>query len=175
MEKPITTLEQVRIRHIGLMQKTCLILEHVLKNISEDQAHDLNDGPEGWSIIEIVCHLRDYDEIFYNRAQMMLAQDHPDLPAYDHEAMAIEKNYQAEELAYVYYDLKASRERFVEFFENLSDEQWERTGVHPERESFTMTDAVMQVGLHDLSHIEQITRILEEEHPDSGIIPDDED
>ncbi len=175
MEKPITTLDQVRVRNISQMQKTCLILEHVLKNLSEDQAHDLNDGPEGWSIIEIVCHLRDFDEIFYNRAQMMLTQDHPQLPAYDHEAMAIEKNYQAEELAYVYYDLKASRERFVEFFENLTDEQWERTGVHPERDSFTMTDAVMQVGLHDLTHIEQITRILEQEHPDSGIIPDDED
>jgi hypothetical protein len=173
MEKPITSLHQVRERHINQMKKTDLILEHILKNISEDQAHDLHDGPEGWSIIEIVCHLRDFDEIFYNRAQMMLAQDHPQLPAYDHEAMAIEKDYQAEELAYVYYDLKASRERFVEFFESLTNEQWERTGVHPERESFTMTDAVMQVGIHDLSHIEQITRILEEENPDSGIIPDD--
>jgi len=173
MEKPITSLYQVRKRHIHLMKTSYLVLEHILKNISEDQAHDLNDGPEGWSIIEIVCHLRDFDEIFYNRAQMMLAQDHPQLPAYDHEAMAIEKDYQSEELAYVYYDLKASRERFVEFFESLTDEQWERTGVHPERESFTMTDAVMQVGLHDLSHLEQITRVLEEEIPDSGIIPDD--
>ena len=173
MDKPITSLHQVRVRHIYQMKTTCLILEHVLKNISEDQAHDLHDGPEGWSIIEVVCHLRDFDEIFYNRAQMMLTQDHPQLPAYDHEAMAIEKKYQDEELAYVYYDLKASRERFVTLFESLTDEQWERTGIHPERDSFTMTDAVMQVGLHDISHIEQITRILEEEHPDSGIIPDE--
>jgi len=173
MEKSTTSLQQVRQRHIQQMTKTCLILGHVLKNLSEAQAHDLRDGPEGWSIIEVVCHLRDFDEIFYNRAQMMLTQDHPQLPAYDHEAMAIEKKYQDEELAYVYYDLKASRERFVSFFESLTDEQWEHTGIHPERESFTMTDAVMQVGLHDISHIEQITRILEEEHPDSGIIPDD--
>ena len=37
---------------------------------------------------------------------------------------------------------------------------WERGGVHPERDNFTMTDAVMQVGLHDLDHLEQITRVL---------------
>lgn len=113
MDKPTTFLNQVRNRHIGLMKTTCLVLEHVLKNISEDQAHELQDGPEGWSIIEIVCHLRDFDEIFYSRAKMMLEQDHPQLPAYDHEALAIDKKYQEEELAYVFYDLKDSRERFV--------------------------------------------------------------
>lgn len=175
MDKITTTLTQIRKRHVWQMETTCEILGHILKNISEDQAHDLHDGPEGWSIIEVVCHLRDFDEIFHNRAKMMLEQDHPQLPGYDHEAMAVEKKYQEEELAYAFYDLKESRGKFVEFFKSLTDEQWERTGVHPERKSFTMTDAVMQVGLHDITHIEQITRILEEEHPASGIIPDDED
>lgn len=175
MGKPITTMTQVRKRAVKQMQLSCEILGHILKNISKDQAHDLHDGPEGWSIIEVVCHLRDFDIIFYNRAKMMIEQDHPQLPGYDHEAMAIEKDYQSEELAYAFYDLKESRKAFVEFFKSLTDEQWERTGVHPERESFTMTDAVQQVGLHDLDHLEQITRILEEEHPESGIIPDDEE
>ncbi len=165
----------VRKRAIWQMETTCEILAHILKNISEAQAHDLHDGPEGWSIIEIVCHLRDFDIIFYDRAKMMLEQNHPQLPGFDHEAMAIERKYQSEELAYVFYDLKKSRARFVEFFKSLTDEQWERDGVHPERESFTMTDAVMQVGLHDITHIEQITRILEGEIPESGIIPDDKD
>ena len=171
----MTTMAQVRVRHIWLMKRTCDILGHILKNITEEQAHTLQDGPEGWTIIEVVCHLRDFDIIFYNRAKMMLEQDHPQLPAFDHEAMAIEKNYQGDELAYAYYDLKESREKFVEFFKSLTDEQWERTGVHPERDSFTMTDAVMQVGLHDTDHLEQITRILEEEHPSSGVIPDEDD
>jgi len=48
----------------------------------------------------------------------------------------------------------------IAFFASLTPEQWARDGVHPEREGFTMTDAVMQVGLHDLDHLEQITRIL---------------
>lgn len=175
MDKPTTSLTQVRKRAIWQMNTTCEILGHILKNISEEQAHDLRDGPEGWSIIEIVCHLRDFDIFFYKRAKQMLEEDHPQLPGYDHEAIAIERNYQDEELAYAYYDLKQSRDKFVEFFHDLTDEQWERTGIHPERDSFTMTDAVQQVGLHDITHIEQITRILEEEHPESGIIPDDEE
>lgn len=160
MEKETAALHQVRQRHLAQMRLTCDILGHILKNVSETRAHELRDGPRGWSIVEIVCHLRDFDHIFYQRASMMLEQDHPQLPAYDHEAMAIEKGYQQEQMAAAYDELQTSRRRFIAFFKSLSDEQWERGGIHPERKRFTMTDAVMQVGLHDIDHLEQIARVL---------------
>ena len=155
-----TSWQQVRERHLGAMRVSCDILGHILRGISNEQARTLRDGPDGWSIIEIVCHLRDFDEIFYRRAQMMQAQAQPQLPAYDHEAMAIDGAYQQEDLAEAYSALKASRGRFIAFLASLTPAQWERDGVHPERDSFTMTDAAMQVGLHDLDHLEQITRVL---------------
>ncbi len=160
MAKKQTSWQQVRERHIGAMRVSCDILGHILAGISNERARALRDGPDGWSIIEIVCHLRDFDEIFYRRAQMMQAQEQPQLPAYDHEAMAVERAYQQEDLAEAFEALKASRARFIAFFAALTPEQWERDGVHPERDSFTMTDAAMQVGLHDLDHLEQITRVL---------------
>ena len=162
MTKMRTSWQQVRERHLGAMRVSCDILGHILAGMSNDQARALRDGPEGWSILEIVCHLRDFDEIFYRRAQMMQAQDQPHLPAYDHEAMAIERAYQEEDLAAAHSALKASRARFIDFLAGLTPEQWERDGAHPERDSFTMTDAAMQVGLHDLDHLEQITRVLAE-------------
>lgn len=160
MTKMQTTWRHVRERHIGAMRVSCDILGHILQGVTDDQARALRDGPDGWSILEIVCHLRDFDEIFHSRAQMMQAQDQPQLPAYDHEAMAVERTYQGEDLAQAYSALQASRERFIAFLADLTPEQWERDGVHPERDSFTMTDAAMQVGLHDLDHLEQITRVL---------------
>lgn len=155
-----TSWQQVRERHIGAMRLSCDILGHILQGMTNERARALRDGPEGWSIIEIVCHLRDFDEIFYRRAQMMQAQAQPQLPTYDHEAMAIERAYQREDLGEAYSALKASRGRFIAFLAALTPEQWERDGAHPERDSFTMTDAAMQVGLHDLDHLEQITRVL---------------
>ncbi len=160
MTRMQTSWQQARERHIGAMRLSCDILGHILQGISNERARSLRDGPDGWSIIEIVCHLRDFDEIFYRRAQMMQAQEQPQLPAYDHEAMAIERAYQQEDLAEAFETLKATRARFIAFFAALTPEQWERDGVHPERDSFTMTDAAMQVGLHDLDHLEQITRVL---------------
>jgi hypothetical protein len=155
-------MQDIRRRHINLMHKTADILGHLLKGISSEQAQILCDGPEGWTIVQIMCHLRDYDTIFRNRAQMMLDEEHPNLPAYDENAMAIEKDYAAEDLAYVYDAYRLSRQQTSEFFENLTDDQWERTAIHPERGFFTMTNAVIQVSHHDIDHIEQITRIIDE-------------
>ena len=160
MTRMQTSWGQVRERHIGAMRTSCDILEHILQGVTNEQARTLRDGPDGWSIIEIVCHLRDFDEIFYQRAQMMQTQEQPQLPAYDHEAMAVDRAYQQADLAEAMAALKTSRGRFVSFLAALTPEQWERDGAHPERDSFTMTDAAMQVGLHDLDHLEQITRVL---------------
>ena len=90
----------------------------------------------------------------------MLEQDYPKLPAYDHEAMAIERAYQRQAAATAYDELKASRRRFIDFFKSLTDEAWRRGGIHPERGDFAMTDALMQVVLHDIDHLEQITRVM---------------
>ena len=155
-----TSLEEVRKRQIAMMRLSCDTLGHVIAGLSAEQARSLRDGDDGWSIVEIVCHLRDFDEIFYRRALMMLNEDEPRLPAYDHEAMAIELNYQQDDLDAAYQALRASRQRFIDFFAALGPAQWQRGGTHPERDSFSMTDAAMQVGMHDLDHLEQITRVL---------------
>ena len=156
-------------KHIWLMGTTLDILEHSLAGVSQNVAQTATDGPDGWSIVEVVCHLRDFDEFFYGRAVMMLEQDHPALPAYDQDALAIERDYAHQNLGEALAALRQSRERFIQFFRDLTDEQWERNAIHPEHGEWTMTDAVMQVGLHTVDHIEQVTRILcERETQEAG-------
>jgi len=153
-------MPKIRRGHIILMQKTCAALGHIVADISQEEATTLRDGADGWTIVEIVCHLRDFDGFFYDRAQMMVQQDNPMLPAYDHEALAIERQYNSQNLADTYAELQESRQRFVDFFQSLDDAQWERTGVHPESGPFGMLGSLMQVGIHDADHLEQITRVL---------------
>jgi hypothetical protein len=102
----------------------------------------------------------DFDEFFYGRAVMMRDQDNPSLPAYDHNALAVERAYNTQDVQAVYARFVQSRTQFIEFFKQLSDEQWERTGIHPERGHFTMWDALMQISTHDTRHLEQMTRII---------------
>lgn len=160
----MATLERVRKKQIELMRKTCDTLGNILAKVSQETATTLRDGPDGWTILEIVCHLRDFDGFFYRRVRMIMNQDHPPLPAFDHEALAIERAYNQQNLAQAYADLRESRQSFIEYFESLESNQWERAGIHPEQGRFTLTDAAMQVGNHDANHIEQITRILLQEN-----------
>lgn len=160
MSEDQTAMRQVRERQIHSMRLTCEILGNILGKVSDERARRLRDGADGWSIVEIVCHLRDFDEIFQARALMMLEQEGANLPGYDHEAMAIERGYQSESLGDAYDALASSRQRFAAFFESLTAAQWACAGLHPERGPFGMTDALMQVCAHDLDHLEQITRVL---------------
>ena len=154
---------RTRASHIRLMFNTRAVLTYILEAVDQEIAttrRDPNDGDKGWTTLEVLCHLRDYDRIFLDRARLMLAEADPPLPGYDHERLAIERRYNGQELAVVLADLQTSRAEFIAFFEVLDGAQWQRAGIHPERGRFTMDDALMQVGQHDAIHLEQITRIL---------------
>jgi hypothetical protein len=142
------------------MRLTCDTLGNVLAGVSQKTATTLRDGPAGWTTLEVVCHLRDFDGYFFDRAQRMLKGDYPLLMAYDHERIAIDSNYNAQHLQQAYADLRASREQFAQFFEGLTEGEWAMAGVHPEAGHWTMLNSLMQVSGHDITHLEQITRIL---------------
>ncbi len=159
----MTDLTDLRKRHVRLMRQTCDLLGHLLTAVDQTAAttlRDAHDGPKGWTVLEVVCHLRDYDGIFRARAQRMLAEEYPALAPSDHKALAVERAYNAQDLRQVYAELVESRQETIELFKGLDEEDWARAGLHPERGHFTLTDAAVQVGTHDVIHLEQITRIL---------------
>lgn len=149
-------------RLISTVETTCKIIGNVLAGISQQEAATWRDGDDGWTVLEVLCHLRDFDGFFYERAAMMVERDYPQLPAYDHEALAIERRYNEQNMQQVYCELVESRARFRTFLAGLTNEQWKRSGMHPERGHFTMVDALVQVVTHDITHLEQITRIVGE-------------
>jgi uncharacterized damage-inducible protein DinB len=156
-------VSQNRRRLLQFMRNTHDTLLHVLATVSQETAtslRDAHDGDQGWTVLEVLCHLRDFDNIFRRRAQQMCAQDQPTLPFYDHEQLAAEGNYNHQRLTAVKAEFSHSRRQTIVFFEQLDGAQWQRAGIHPERGPFTMLDAALQVGMHDMTHIEQITRIL---------------
>jgi hypothetical protein len=158
-------------RYLNLMKNTVLTYSHLMHTLTGEEATTWRDGGDGWTPLEVLCHVADFDEFFYGRAVMMLEQDHPQLPAYDHEALAIERAYNQQNKDDVIQRLATSRARFIRLFENLSEEQWDRAGEHPERGHFTLFDALIQVGTHDVLHLEQLTRILREKKTQAASTP----
>jgi hypothetical protein len=50
----------------------------------------------------------------------------------------------------------------VAFFNNLTEEQWQRTGNHVEHGCYTIEALAAHVSWHDANHLEQITRLISE-------------
>lgn len=152
----------IRKRSGWLAKTTVDVLSNILADVTQEMATTYRDSGDGWTALEALCHLRDFDYVFQRRVERMLNEEMPDLVPVDHDQLVIDNRYNEQDLAEVLADFVQHRRGFIDLFKSLSDDQWERHGNHPERESFSMTDAVMQLGLHDVTHIEQITRTLHE-------------
>jgi hypothetical protein len=147
-------------RFITNARRTPVILNALLAGVSQDRAMSATDGPDGWSVVEVVCHLRDFEGFFRGRVELMLREVNPELPAYDHEALAIERDYQHQDLREAFACLLDQRRSFLELLAGLSPEQLARTGIHPENGQINVFDAIVQLTNHDLTHLDQIARCL---------------
>jgi hypothetical protein len=148
-------------RFITNARRTPVILHGLLHSVTQERAMAATDGPDGWSVVEVVCHLRDFEGFFRHRVELMLTHDNPELPAYDHEALAIERDYQHQELRNALAVLLEERREFIALFESLTPEQFQRTGIHPENGQITVLDSAVQLTHHDITHLDQITRCLD--------------
>ena len=161
-------LSDIRRRHVNAMRKNIDTLGNIVAMTTQRDAITYRDSGDGWTVLEVLGHLKDFDRIFYDRAVMMRDDEQPNLPAFDHDVLVEEGQYNLQTKDAVYGALRASRMEMIAFFEALTDDQWARTGVHPERGTFSITDAAVQVVLHDVDHTEQITRILAEKLPSNA-------
>ncbi len=142
------------------MKKTPALMRVTLNGVSQARATDNRDGEDGWDVLEIVCHLNDYEQIFIERLRLMLEQESPTFHAYDPNALVVEHQYGAQQFDLVVTSWISRRAAHVRMLEALTPEQWERRGVHPSFGEMSVLDEAINAVLHDVNHLEQIARVL---------------
>jgi hypothetical protein len=143
------------------LRKTAALLDRTLAGVTQEEAASLTDGPDGWSALFIVCHLRDYEIAWQERVEQIVAHDTPVFTSFDHHALIEERAYAAQEFRSVVTEIAERRAALIARLEGLDDSQWLRSGVHPEQGPGTLLDIAVNAGLHDLDHLEQLERCLE--------------
>lgn len=120
-------------------------------------------APGKWSILEIVCHLRDMErDAYLERYRKILAGGSPLLPWCDPDAIALERRYREQRFAEALRDWKRLRRECVALLETLVDEQWEMSGLHSTKGSITVAQLLeQQVHGDDAVHLRQIGAIKE--------------
>jgi hypothetical protein len=133
-----------------------------------------------WSATEILCHLRDIEELAMTRYRLMLAMDEPKVmvagaampdPAQwglrDGE-LAIDPERWAEERQYARCDPAAAvaaftrrRREALDLFARLTADQRRRGCQHPRFGRVTFADWAGLMAAHDDNHLAQLERVLE--------------
>jgi uncharacterized damage-inducible protein DinB len=138
-------------------------LEHILAEVTQEGAQTIRDGDEGWSVLEIVCHLRDYQAIFAERIRRILTEDKPTFTPYDEAArlaLVVENDYANQDLSAVFADYTATRHQMIDRLATLDEDAWRREGCFASDDVVDLTMPVVHTLLHDADHTEQIARIL---------------
>ena len=117
-----------------------------------------SDG--GWGVVENLCHMRDWEEIFLARARAIVERDRPELPVFDDELWPIERDYRGQPPDRVVQRLRDLRGQLVVLLTSLPDAAWQRTGLHGLRGEITLYDLVALLHQHCEEHLVQIQEAL---------------
>lgn len=118
-------------------------------------------APGKWSILEIVCHMRDMErEAYLGRYERILAENDPKLPDIEGEALAIERDYRSQGLAAVLRDWAGLRKQNLKLLKGVKGPAWQRVGVHSTAGRLSMEDLLRRHAVgNDEAHLGQIDAI----------------
>jgi hypothetical protein len=136
------------------------VYEGVLRGCTPEQAREARGGDEDWSVVEVMCHLRDAEERALERMRAMRDADAPLLASYDQEAWARERNYAAADLREALAAFVRLRQQHVDELAALPAAAWQRSGRHEEQGQITISSHTLHMVSHDSIHAAQIARQL---------------
>jgi hypothetical protein len=120
---------------------------------------DYRPAPGTWSVRQIVCHLADMEMAAAVRLRKIIAEDNPSLDACSPEAWAERLNYTSRRFSQALESFRRIRAENHALLEDLPEETYFRTGVHPTRGAVTLLDTLRHYAEHAENHARQIMKV----------------
>jgi hypothetical protein len=144
---------------IDALRLTPELLTLTVTNLTPVQARK-QPAPGEWSVVEVVCHLRDVEEVSLNRFRTLRDVDDATVFGADANALARERNYIADNLHKALAAFTELRATHLAELRALQPEQWERTGRHVSNGPISILNNTLHAAWHDTNHLAQIARQL---------------
>jgi uncharacterized damage-inducible protein DinB len=113
----------------------------------------------GWTVRQLVHHIADSHMNAFVRVRRALTEDAPVISTYDEKAWAELHDSVCAPVEWSLELLESLHARWVMMLQGLSDDQWQRTFVHPERGAQTIEEATTLYGWHSRHHVAHITHL----------------
>jgi hypothetical protein len=135
-------------------------LADAIEGLSKEQL-DTPYRPGGWTVRQVVHHLADSHMNAYIRYKLALTEDHPTIKPYK-EALWASLPDQHLDPALSLSLVKNIHLKWVVIMEDMSDEQWSRTFLHPEHNRVqSLRQTAMLYAWHCNHHLSHILRLKE--------------
>ena len=158
----------IRAWQMKQMEDNLKSVKWLVRSQMPEALRTFRDGGEGWTVLEVLCHLRDFEEVFQERARLAVEQEVPALPFPDPDELARERHYNEQSLDVVLAAWQGRRDQLLAYLRARSEADWERLAQHPTRGEMSLFDQLFLIPQHDSLHLEQMTRILYEKRRSAG-------
>ena len=162
-EAHLVQIENIKTRWdvLSKLQDTPKALAAIFREASHDVVRR-KPSPETWSMLEILCHLRDVEQLFVERYGKIANHDRPQLRMINQDALAATLRYNEDDPAAALREFQAFRAETVALLSALAQQSWERVGLHPKRGDYSIAaNAVMHVA-HDANHFARLRTLREQ-------------
>lgn len=120
----------------------------------------LKNSESEFSILEHVCHLRDIEaEGYAARVKRILSEDGPLLPDIDGSRLAIERDYNSQNLALALQAFSQARALNVETLRNVREDQLGREGNLEGVGTITLWQLLNLQREHDEEHLRELSAL----------------
>jgi hypothetical protein len=134
-------------------------LEALVGKLSEEQLIT-QFIPGEWNVAQNVHHLADSHMNAFIRVKLLLTEDNPTVKPYLQERWAERVDSYDVPIQYSIMLLRGLHHRWVALFESLGENEWGRSGLHPDNGVITVEGILQSYAAHGEAHLDQITRTL---------------
>jgi len=113
----------------------------------------------GWTVRQLVHHIADSHMNAFIRVRLALTEDSPRITAYDEAAWAELHDAKVAPVEWSLELVESLHARWVMMLQGLSEAQWKRAFVHPERGVRTVEGATLDYAWHSRHHLAHIVHL----------------
>lgn len=121
--------------------------------------------PGKWSILEVVCHLADFEIVIADRIKRIIAENEPTMPDGNPDLFADRLAYHSRDLEEELMLVELIRKQIARILGVLGESDFQRRGNHSKYGPLTLENLVQRVTAHIPHHV----RFIEEKRTALGV------
>ena len=152
-------------KSMEILERTPSVLRALLTGIHADWVMS-NEGPDTFSPFDVVGHLIYGEQTDWAVRARIILEWGTEKPFEPWDRLAMYELSREKTLEQLLEEFESTRKDNLDWLKsrNITDEDLDKTGIHPDLGEVTLRNLLATWVVHDLTHIAQITRVMAKQY-----------